>query len=135
MDDFRESSDGFNMNNSSSDTPTIPPFVVDAFGVRGSKERGVDAGSVLREAIGLAARILQLQLSALQYQPSSGSQGQSQGGSDPHPLLSPPLLKGVCQFFTEYSIRYVDPDPDLYNPSILHEAPLVLQVTHQYCYG
>ena len=91
---------------------------------------------MLREAVGLAARILQLQLSALQYQssprPSIGAQGHSQGhsqGSEPHPLLSPLLLKGVCQFFTEYSIRYVDPDPALYNPSILHEAPLALQVT------
>ena len=141
MDDFRESSEVYSISNrvsngsSSSDTPTIPPFVVDAFGVRGSKEVGVDAGAVLREAVGLAARILQWQLSALQYQPSSsgsvGSQGQNQGGSgsEPHPLLSPLLLKGVCQFFTEYSIRYVDPDPALYNPSILHEAPMALQVT------
>ena len=47
MDDFRESSgDGSSLSNresngsSSSDTPTIPPFVIDAFGARGSKEGG-----------------------------------------------------------------------------------------------
>jgi hypothetical protein len=31
----------------------------------------------------------------------------------------------VLQFFAAYSVRYVDPDPSLYNPAVVHEAPQV----------
>jgi hypothetical protein len=49
----------------SSDTPTMPPFVVDAFAVgAGGGARG-DAGAGLREAVAVAARVLQFQMAAL----------------------------------------------------------------------
>ena len=49
----------------SSDTPTMPPVVVDAFAVgAGGGARG-DAGAGLREAVAVAARVLQFQMAAL----------------------------------------------------------------------
>jgi hypothetical protein len=109
VDDFHGSS-ATTHDTASSDTPTIPASVVDAF-VQ-SRAEGVDLGAMLREMVALSGRLVHLQLTLAQPQHQSQSA-----------LLSPLLIHSTLDFFSEYAVRYVDPDPALYNPAAVHETP------------
>jgi hypothetical protein len=98
----------------SSDTPLIPIFIISAFNTGQA-----DIGGLLRETITLIARVIQLEIHLL-------------GISLSHPLVSPLLLQTAFYFFSEYTVRYVYPDPSLYSPQMLQQAPIVLKIHGKY---
>jgi hypothetical protein len=105
----------------SSDTPTIPPFVLDAFaqgrgsgqgGVQGGAQGGAEMSSLLHQQISLIASILRVQMHVL-------------SSSAAHPLLSPLLIQNLFHFFAEYAVRYFDADTSLYSVRTLQEVPML----------
>jgi hypothetical protein len=105
VDDFQGSITG----SSTSDTPTIPPFVLDAFSLSGN-----ESVALVRQLSALMSQILQAQMHIL-----SMENGLS------HPLLSPLLIQNLFHFFAEYALRYFDPDPSVYSVRVALEIPFV----------
>ena len=60
--------------------------------------------------------------------PSSQLEIQILSVSLSHPLLSPILLEGCVLFFSEYAVRYFDPDPSLYGADTTQLSPLAFNI-------
>jgi hypothetical protein len=54
----------------------------------------------------------------------------SHASTTTHPLQSPYLLEAVYRYFTEYVLRFMDPDPELYSDECLRVAGALLQSFH-----
>ena len=80
-----------------SETSLIPCFILEE-----SQQGGSTTRPLLLELISQLTRVLQLQLHLT-------TAGEARGGGGTHPLLSPLLLQNIARFFTEYFLRYVDP--------------------------
>lgn len=91
----------------SSEAPLIPSFILD------SCLHSPETMEGLRSAVGLVARLLQLQIHLAAPENGRGSSN----------LFSPLLLQITMRFFTEYCVRFVDPDPSLYSTNTVASIP------------
>lgn len=103
-------------NQFSLETPMIPPFVIDSCVMQ------ADTIPTLQEWVNKSSYMLQMQLHLLV------SPDMERGGAQSsHPLSSPYLLQTLFLFWSQYFLRYVEPDMSLYSSEDAVKANLLFR--------
>ena len=117
IDVFHENSSEMNK-----ETPTINDAILFQLSIPNS-----NGLVVLHDFVGLIATLLQWET---QLVVSTATNSSTTTSTAPHPLESPYLLQAVYRFFTEYVLRFIDPDSEQYSVETLAVAAGVLQHMH-----